>query len=66
MKTMSPPGYHRNGFMTTHALVHMMYMMYGYDHWYFNKDISLREFNIEMVAGVWYVFDMQIMSYSVI
>ena len=63
MKTMSPPGYHRNGFMTTHALVHMMY---GYDHWYFNKDISLREFNIEMVAGVWYVFDMQIISYSVI
>ena len=25
MKTMCPPGYHHNGFMTTHALGHMMY-----------------------------------------
>ena len=32
MKTMCPPGYHDNGFVTTHALRHMMYgsiyMMY--------------------------------------
>ena len=25
MKTMHPPGYHHNGFVTTHALGHMMY-----------------------------------------
>ena len=25
MKTMCPPGYHNNGFVTTHALGHMMY-----------------------------------------
>ena len=25
MKTMSPPGYRHNGFVTTHALGHMMY-----------------------------------------
>ena len=25
MKTMCPPGYHHNGFMTTHALEHVMY-----------------------------------------
>ena len=25
MKTMSSPGYHRNGFVKTHALGHMMY-----------------------------------------
>ena len=25
MKTMCPPGYHRNGFVATHALRHMMY-----------------------------------------
>ena len=24
MKTMCPPGYHHNGFVTTHALGHMM------------------------------------------
>ena len=29
MKTMCPPGYHHNGFVTTHALGHMMY---GYAH----------------------------------
>ena len=27
MKTMCPPGYHKNGFMTTHALGHMMYIL---------------------------------------
>ena len=26
MKTMSPPSYHHNGFVATHALGHMMYM----------------------------------------
>ena len=25
MKTMCPPGYHRNDFMAAHALGHMMY-----------------------------------------
>ena len=25
MKTMCPPGYHHNGFVTTHALGHMIY-----------------------------------------
>ena len=25
MKTMYPPGYHRNGFVATHTLRHMMY-----------------------------------------
>ena len=25
MKTICPPGYHRNGFVATHALGHMMY-----------------------------------------
>ena len=25
MKTMCPPGYHRNDFLATHALGHMMY-----------------------------------------
>ena len=25
MKTMCPPGYHHNGFVTTHVLGHMMY-----------------------------------------
>ena len=25
MKTMSPPGYHHNGFVSTHVLRHMMY-----------------------------------------
>ena len=25
MKGMCPPGYHRNGFVATHALGHMMY-----------------------------------------
>ena len=29
MKTMCPPVYHHNGFVTTHALEHMMY---GYTH----------------------------------
>ena len=28
MKTMCPPGYHHNGPVTTHALGHMMYMIY--------------------------------------
>ena len=28
MKTMCPPGYHHNGFVATHALGHMMYIMY--------------------------------------
>ena len=27
MKTMLPPGYHHSGFVTTHALGHMMYIM---------------------------------------
>ena len=27
MKTMCPPGYHHNGFVATHALGHMMYVM---------------------------------------
>ena len=30
MKTMCPPGYHHNGFVTTHALGHMMYIMCMY------------------------------------
>ena len=30
MKTMCPPGYHRNGFVATHALGHMMYGLYIY------------------------------------
>ena len=25
IKTIHPPGYHRNGFVATHALGHMMY-----------------------------------------
>ena len=25
MKTICPPGYHHNGFVSTHALGHMMY-----------------------------------------
>ena len=29
MKTMCPPGYHHNGFVATHALGHMMYIMYN-------------------------------------
>ena len=29
MKTMCPPGYHHNGFMTTHELGRMMYMSGG-------------------------------------
>ena len=29
MKTMCPPGYHHNGFVATHALGHMMYVMCG-------------------------------------
>ena len=28
MKTMSPPGYDQNGFVATHALGHMMYVMW--------------------------------------
>ena len=27
MKTMCPTGYHHNGFVATHALGHMMYIM---------------------------------------
>ena len=27
MKTMCPPGYHHNGFVATHALGHMMYIL---------------------------------------
>ena len=27
MKTMCPPGCHHNGFVATHALGHMMYIM---------------------------------------
>ena len=27
MKTMCPPGYHRNGFVATHALGHMTHIM---------------------------------------
>ena len=27
MKTMCPPGYHHNGFVATHALGHMMYVI---------------------------------------
>ena len=27
MKTMCPHGYHHNGFVATHALGHMMYMI---------------------------------------
>ena len=29
MNTMCPPGYHHNGFVTTHALGHMMYDSYS-------------------------------------
>ena len=29
MKTMCPPGYHRNGFVATHALGHMMFHIAG-------------------------------------
>ena len=28
MKTMCPPGYHHNGFVATHALGHMMYIIF--------------------------------------
>ena len=28
MKTMYPPDYHDNGFVATHALGHMMYILY--------------------------------------
>ena len=28
MKTMCPPGYHDNGFVATHAIGDMMYIMY--------------------------------------
>ena len=28
MKTMCPPGYHHNGFVATHALGHMMYIVF--------------------------------------
>ena len=37
MKTMCPPGYHQNGFVTTYALEHMMYVyrkFYVYTHIY--------------------------------
>ena len=27
MRTMCPPGYHHNGFVSTHAPKHMMYIM---------------------------------------
>ena len=27
MKTMCPPGYHHNGFVATHALVHIVFMI---------------------------------------
>ena len=27
IKTMSPPSYHHNGFVATHALWHMIYIM---------------------------------------
>ena len=30
MKAMYPPGYHHNGFVATHALGHMMYVMCPY------------------------------------
>ena len=30
MKAMCPPGYLHNGFVATHALVHMMYSHYGH------------------------------------
>ena len=30
MKTMFPPGYHHNGFATTHALGHMIAYIYKY------------------------------------
>ena len=29
MKPMCPASYHRNGFVATHSLGHMMYMMYA-------------------------------------
>ena len=28
MKTMCPPSYHHNGFVATHALEHLMYVIY--------------------------------------
>ena len=28
MKTMCPPGHHRNGFVATHALGHMIYGLF--------------------------------------
>ena len=28
MKTMCPPGYHRNSFVATHALGHIMYVYF--------------------------------------
>ena len=31
MKTMCPPGYHHNGFVTTHALGQMMYGLTAHD-----------------------------------
>ena len=32
MKTMCPPSYHHNGFVTTHALGHMMYRCHAQVH----------------------------------
>ena len=43
MKTMCPPCYHHNGFVATHALGHMMYMITRKAHC-FHDDIYIHTY----------------------
>ena len=43
MKTMCPPGYHHNGFVATHALGYMMYVMCTSCQSYVNRTSTVRQ-----------------------
>ena len=54
MKTICPPGYHYNGFVTTHALGHMMYgYIYIYIYIYILLIYYLYIYNIYVIYSIY-------------
>ena len=56
MKTMCSPGYHHNGFVATHALGHMMYIIYSilYIYWQKYKLVHYIEYIIKYKVYIVY------------
>ena len=48
MKTMCPPGYHHNGFVATHALGHMMYILMWIGKQKFKLQLKKKSVNVAL------------------